>query len=37
LESDLGPSSAARAAALKEADIRNGNWVDANGQPAPAK
>jgi len=37
LESDLGPSSAARAAALKEADIRDGNWVDANGQPAPAK
>lgn len=37
LESDLGPASATRAAALREADIRNGNWVDANGQPAPVK
>lgn len=37
LESDLGPSSATRAAALREADIRDGNWVDATGQPAPAK
>jgi len=37
LESDLGLSSASRAAALRDADIRAGNWVDANGQPAPAK
>lgn len=37
LESDLGLSSASRAAALRAADIRAGNWVDANGQPAPAK
>lgn len=37
LESDLGPSSATRAAALREADIRGGSWVDANGQPAPAR
>ncbi|EHK64941.1 DUF2950 family protein [Achromobacter arsenitoxydans] len=37
MESDLGPSSAARAAALRERDIRDGNWVDANAQPAAAK
>ena len=37
LESDLGPSSAARAAALREGDFRGGNWIDANGQPAAAK
>lgn len=37
LERDLGPSSALRAAALREADIRAGDWVDANGQPAPAR
>jgi len=37
LESDLGPSSASRAAALRDADIRTGNWADANGQSAPAR
>ena len=37
LESDLGPSSAARAAALREADIRTGTWVDANGQATPVR
>jgi hypothetical protein len=37
LESDLGSSSATRAAALREADIRNGSWIDANGRPSPAR
>lgn len=37
LENDLGPSSAARAAALREADIRTGNWVDASGQATPVR
>ncbi|MNQ97141.1 hypothetical protein D3C85_1127730 [compost metagenome] len=37
LERDLGPSSAARAAALREHDIRDGSWVDANAQAAAAK
>jgi len=37
LERDLGPSSATRAAALREGDLRDGNWVDASGQPMPAK
>lgn len=37
LESDLGPSSAARAAALRENDLRPENWVQASGQPAGAK
>jgi hypothetical protein len=37
LEADLGPSSAARAAALREPDIGAGNWVDAVAQPLGAK
>ncbi|MEN4921417.1 DUF2950 family protein [Achromobacter spanius] len=36
LESDLGPSTAARAAALRDRDIRDGSWVDANAQAAAA-
>ncbi|MGE8677570.1 MAG: DUF2950 family protein [Achromobacter marplatensis] len=37
LEADLGPSSASRAAALRERDIASGAWVDANAQPVGAK
>jgi hypothetical protein len=37
LEADLGPSSASRAAALRERDIASGAWVDANAQPFGAK
>ncbi|CAB3927421.1 DUF2950 family protein [Achromobacter anxifer] len=37
LEADLGPSSAARAAALRERDIGAGNWIDANAQPVGSK
>lgn len=37
LEADLGPSSAARAAALRERDIEAGNWVSADAQPVGAK
>ena len=37
LEADLGPASAARAAALRERDIGSGNWIDANTQPVGAK
>nr|WP_315844885.1 DUF2950 family protein [uncultured Achromobacter sp.] len=37
LEADLGPSSASRAAALRERDIASGAWVDADAQPVGAK
>lgn len=37
LESDLGPSSAARAASLRERDIASGAWIDADAQPLGAK
>jgi hypothetical protein len=37
LEADLGPSSAARAAALRERDFAAGNWVDADMQAVGAK
>lgn len=37
LESDLGPSSATRAAALRERDISAGAWTDANAQPVGSK
>lgn len=37
LEADLGPASAARAAALREGDIAAGNWVDADAQPVVTK
>lgn len=37
LESDLGPSSATRAANLRERDIASGAWIDADAQPVGAK
>lgn len=37
LEADLGPSSASRAAALRERDITGGAWVDADAQPVGSK
>ena len=37
LEADLGPSTATRAAALRDRDIIGGAWVDANAQPVGAK
>ncbi|MFD4838148.1 DUF2950 family protein [Achromobacter sp. NPDC058515] len=37
LEADLGPSSATRAAALRERDITAGSWVAADAQPVGAK
>ena len=37
LESDLGPASAARAAALRERDISAGTWTDADAQPVGTK
>lgn len=36
-EADLGPSSASRAAALRERDIASDAWVDADAQPVGAK
>ncbi len=37
LESDLGPASAARAAALRDRDISAGTWTDADAQPVGTK
>ena len=37
LESDLGPASATRAAALRERDISAGTWTDADAQPVGKK
>ncbi|WP_447917411.1 DUF2950 family protein [Achromobacter aegrifaciens] len=37
LEADLGPSSAARAAALRERDISAGTWTSADAQPVGTK
>lgn len=37
LEADLGPSSAARAAGLRERDISAGTWTDADAQPVGTK
>lgn len=37
LEADLGPSSAARAAALRERDFTGANWVAADAQPVGGK
>lgn len=36
-EADLGPSSATRAAALRDRDFDAGNWVEADAQPADTK
>lgn len=37
LEADLGPATASRAAALRERDIAQGAWVDADAQPVGSK
>lgn len=37
LEADLGPSSASRAAALRERDFTSGAWIDADAQPVGSK